>query len=378
MIRPQAERRWTVVQLVPAMNTGGAERSTLEIGQALVAAGHRSIVISAGGSWVPTLLAQGSEHIVFSTGEKSLSSVLRLPALRRLLKAIKPDLIHARSRLPAWMSRIVRRTLWPKPAFVTTVHGLNSVNRYSEVMTRGDRVIVVSETTLRHVCRHYPTVDRNRLRLIPRGVDTEQFPADHTPGDAWCEQFFSEFPALNGRHILTLPGRGSRLKGHVDAIGMLAALRERGLDAALLLLGVLESDRGHYVQEIKDLATASEVADFVAYAPPRDDVREVYAISDVVLQLSHRPESFGRVVTEALHMNRPVVGYNHGGVGELLRTAFPAGLVALRDAESLVNVAESVLRQPYPIDRRAIPTLADMQRLTLGVYAELIDGASPL
>ena len=177
MIRPQAERRWTVVQLVPAMNTGGAERSTLEIGQALVAAGHRSIVISAGGSWVPTLLAQGSEHIVFSTGEKSLSSVMRLPALRRLLKAIKPDLIHARSRLPAWMARIVRRTLWPKPAFVTTVHGLNSVNRYSEVMTRGDRVIVVSETTLRHVCRHYPAVDRTRLRLIPRGVDAEQFPA---------------------------------------------------------------------------------------------------------------------------------------------------------------------------------------------------------
>lgn len=377
MIRPQAERRWTVVQLVPAMNTGGAERSTLEIGQALVAAGHRSIVISAGGSWVPTLLAQGSEHIVFSTGEKSLSSVMRLPALRRLLKAIKPDLIHARSRLPAWMARIVRRTLWPKPAFVTTVHGLNSVNRYSEVMTRGDRVIVVSETTLRHVCRHYPAVDRTRLRLIPRGVDAEQFPADHVPSDAWREQFFADFPALSGRRILTLPGRGSRLKGHVDAIGLLASLRERGIDAALLLLGVLESDRGHYVQEIKDLAIAREVADFVVCAAARDDVREVYAISDVVLQLSHRPESFGRVVTEALHMNRPVVGYDHGGVGELLRAAFPAGSVSLRDAESLANVTEHVLRESHPIQRTAIPTLSDMQRMTLNVYAELLDGTPP-
>ncbi len=368
-------RRLTVVQMVPAMNTGGAERSTLEIGRALVEAGHRSIVISAGGTWVPTLLAEGSEHIVFAIGEKSLFSVFRLFALRRLLVSIRPDVIHARSRMPAWMARIVRPTIWPRPAFVTTVHGLNSVNRYSEVMTRGDRVIVVSELTMRHVRRHYPRAESARLRLIPRGVDPSQFPACYEPDSAWKALFAAEFPQLIGRRILTLPGRGSRLKGHVDAIGLLASLRERGVDAALLLLGVLENDRGHYVQEIKDLAQASDVAEYVAYSPARDDVRDIYASSDAILQLSHRPESFGRVVTEALHMNRPVIGYDHGGVGELLRAAFPAGLVALRDAESLATVVGQVLAGDHPIDRSAIPTLEQMQRLTLSVYAELTNPA---
>jgi glycosyltransferase involved in cell wall biosynthesis len=375
-VAQSASRRWTIVQLVPSLNTGGAERSTLEIARALVAAGHRSIVISGGGKWVPTLTAEGSEHHTFNCGEKSLTSVLRLPALRRLLASLKPDLLHARSRMPAWMARIVRRTLLPKPAFVTTVHGLNSVNRYSEVMTRGDRVIAVSAITLRHLAKSYPALERHRVRVIPRGVDTDQF-APETPTDDWCDAFFADYPQLRGRRLLVLPGRGTRLKGHVDAIGLLGALHERGIDAALLLLGVIDADRGHYVQELRDVAVASGVDDRVVFAPARDDMRQIYALSDAVLQLSHRPESFGRTVTEALQMDRPVIGYDHGGVGELLRTIFPAGLVPLGDAESLANVTEIVLREAHPIDRSAIPTLSQMQRLTLSVYAELIDGAPP-
>ena len=139
-------RRLVVVQLIPALHSGGAERSALEVGRALVAAGHRSIVISAGGRLVAQLEAEGSEHITLDLGRKSLRTLTRCGALRRVLRELKPDIVHARSRLPAWMGWWAMKGMAPQPHFVTTVHGLNSPGRYSAILLRGERVVAVSQT----------------------------------------------------------------------------------------------------------------------------------------------------------------------------------------------------------------------------------------
>ncbi len=364
-------RRLTVVQMIPALDSGGAERSTLEIGRALVAAGHWSLVISSGGRLVEQLRAEGSEHVPLDLGRKSLRTLQHVAPLKRLLTELKPDVVHARSRLPAWMAQLALRGLQPQPHFVTTVHGLNSPGVYSGVMVRGERVIVVSQTVRDYVLAHYPRLDRSRIRVIPRGIDREAFPYGHRADEAWRSAFFAEYPALAGAPLLTLPGRGTRLKGHAEAIELVAALKSRGIATRLLLLGVVETGREAYLAELRDLAAARGVADAVVMAPPRSDVRDVYAISDLVLQLSTQPEAFGRTVIEALALCRPVLGYAHGGVGELLAELYPAGRVPAGDRERLVERAAELLRLAPPIAPLASYRLDDMQRATLELYAEL-------
>ncbi len=365
-------RRLTVVQLVPALESGGVERSTLEVAEALVAAGHRSIVVSAGGRLVQRLQAQGSEHFTLDIGAKSLATLTRIPALRRLIRQLQPDIVHARSRLPAWIGWWALRGLSPAPHFVTTVHGLNSPGLYSAILLRGERVIAVSQTMRDYALSHYRWLDPARVRVIPRGIDPQAFPYGHRPDDAWQKAFFSQYPQLAGAPLLTLPARGTRLKGHQDAIELVAELKRRDIDVRLLLLGVIESGREAYVAELRELARARGVEEQVVLTPPRNDVSDIYAVSALVLQLSTKPESFGRTVIEALSLCRPVLGYAHGGVGELLAELYPAGRVPVGDRERLVERAAELLRVAPPIPMLQSYRLSDMQQATLALYGELV------
>ncbi|HNR91540.1 MAG TPA: glycosyltransferase [Dokdonella sp.] len=365
-------RRLTVVQLVPALQSGGAERSTLEVAQALVAAGHFSIVVSGGGRLVERLRAAGSEHVEMPIGEKKLGTLALVSRLRGLLKEFGADIVHARSRLPAWLGwRALRGLPVPRPHFVTTVHGLNSPGWYSGIMARGERVICVSNNVRDHVLRHYPRTDPSRLVLIPRGVDTDEFPFGYQPDDDWRQRFFAEFPQLAGAPLLTLPARGTRLKGHAHAIELLADLQARGVDARLLLLGAREPGREDYVDELEKLAIRFGISRRVVITPPRADVRDIMAISTLVLQMSTSPESFGRTVIEALALCRPVLGYAHGGVDELLTELYPAGRVAMGDRNRLAERAAELMRRAPAIQPLTRYRLADMQAATLALYQEL-------
>jgi glycosyltransferase involved in cell wall biosynthesis len=365
-------RALTVVQLIPALRAGGAERSVLEMGQALVQAGHRSVVISAGGRMTAQLEAEGSEHITLDIGRKSLLTLGKLGPLRRILRELKPDIIHVRSRLPAWLGWWAIKGLSPRPHFVTTVHGLNSPGRYSSIMLRGERIVVVSQTVRDYLLSHYEKLDTTRIRIIPRGIDPAAFPYGHRPDEAWQKAFFAEFPALAGAPLLTLPGRGTRLKGHHDAIELVAELKQRGIETRLLLLGVIEPGRELYVRELQDLIKARGIAGQVVLSAPRDDVRDIYAMSALVLQLSNKPEAFGRTVVEALSLCRPVLGYAHGGVGELLAELYPAGRVPPGDRERLVERAAELLRVAPPIPPLQRYRLIDMQRAALALYEEVV------
>lgn len=362
----------TVVQLMPSLDAGGAERSTLEIAAALAAQGHRAVVVSAGGRLVPELEAAGAEHHVLDIGSKRLPTWFRAGTLAYLLGGLQPDIVHARSRLPAWLGwRALKRRTLRNARFVTTVHGLNSPGRWSSILTRGERVIAVSDTVKAHLLKHYPALDPERIRVIPRGIDPAAFPRGHEPGTAWREAFFDEFPQLRGGRLLTLPGRGTRLKGHGEAIRLLASLRTQGVDARLLLLGAAGTGRPGYLDELAQLADGLGVTGFLAISPQRGDVRDVYAVSDLVLQLSTQPEAFGRTVIEALALGRPLLGFEHGGVGELLREHYPPGCAPLGDATVLLQRARALLDNPPAVPPLQGCLLGDMQAATLAVYQEL-------
>lgn len=366
-------RRLTIVQLLPALDSGGVERSTLEIAEALVGEGHRAIVVSKGGRMLPELQAMGAEHIALDIGRKSLWTFRHMPALRRLFAEVDADIVHARSRLPAWVGwRALQGMHGPYPRFVTTTHGLNSPSRYSAIMARGERVICVSNMVSEHLLQHYPHTDPQRLRVIPRGIDPDRFPRVVKPDRALRARFAIEHPQLRGDGpLLLMPGRGTRLKGHADALGLLATLRAGGMDARLWMPGARDPKRAAYIDELQACAQTQGIADALAITAPTDAIADAYAASDLVLQLSRKPEAFGRTVIEALAVGRPVLGWAHGGVGELLTQLQPEGAVVPFDMDELGQRARVLLAHP-PTPAATMPyTLQAMQQSTMDVYREL-------
>lgn len=365
--------RLTVVQLLPALEAGGVEHSTLEITEALVREGHRAIVVSGGGRLLPRLEAIGGEHIALDIGRKSPWTFRYVPALRRLFADVGADIVHARSRLPAWLAwRALHGMQGPRPHFVTTAHGLNSPSRYSAIMARGERVICVSNVVRDYLLQHYPHTDPQSLRVIPRGIEPTRFPRVPLPDRALRTRFSIDHPPLGGDGpLLLLPGRGTRLKGHADALDLLGALRAGGMDARLWMLGALDPERAGYIDELQARARAMHVSDALAITAPTEAIAEAYAASDMVLQVSRKPEAFGRTVIEALAVGRPVLGWAHGGVGELLAELQPAGAVMPFDMDQLAARAQAMLAHP-PMPAATMPyTLQAMQRATMDVYREL-------
>jgi len=362
-----------VVQVLPALDAGGVEQGTLDLARFLVAHGHRSIVIAAQGRMAEQLRREGSEHIPWPVGRKRLTTLKYVPRLRRLLKEIRPDILHLRSRLPAWIAWLAWRRMDPatRPHLVTTVHGPYTPGRYSAVMTRGERVIAVSEMIRRYIHEHYPQVDPAIIRVIHRGVDRERFPYGYRPQLDWLDAWYRDYPQTRDRLVLTLPARLTRWKGQEHFIQVVAGLKARGLPVHGVLAGEAHAKKQSFADELREMVRTQGLEGDISFTGHRTDLREIMAISHVVFSLSIDPESFGRTTIEALSLGRPVIGYDHGGVSEQLAAVFPEGRVARGDVEAVIERVAGWGDSP-PLPAREHPfTLETMCRRTLDVYREL-------
>ena len=364
----------SVAQLLPALNGGGVERGTLEVAQELVKHGHRSIVISAGGRLVPELVNAGSEHLAWPLGIKSPLTLRWVWPLRRWLTEQRIDILHVRSRLPAWIGWLAWRGMNPatRPHFVTTVHGLYSVSRYSAIMTRGEQVIAVSQTIRDYLHRHYPDLPPERIQVIPRGVSPAEFPYGYQPSPDWLDAWHQQYPQLQNALILALPGRLSRLKGHEDFIELIARLRRQNLPVCGLIVGGEEPGRQRYAAELREKVRTLGLSDALLFTGHRADMREIYAVSKLVLSLSAQPESFGRTALEALSLGTPVVGYDHGGIGEILARLYPAGLTPFGNVAALTARVAELLTAAPPVPSEPAFPLQRMLDETLALYETLI------
>ncbi len=365
----------TVCQVLPALDGGGVERGTVEIAHALVQAGHRALVVSAGGHQEASLAAAGGEHYRLAIGRKSLATLALVGSLRRFLIEQRVDIVHARSRLPAWIARLAIRSLpmARRPRWVTTVHGLYSVSRYSAVMASGERVIAVSNTVRDYIRANYPATPETHIRVIPRGVDPAVYHRGYTPDAHWLAAWRQQFPQLAGQLVLLLPGRLTRLKGHEAFIELVHRLRKAGRPVHGLIVGGEDPRRQAYARQLAEQVRALGLERAITFTGHRDDLRQIMSRSDLVLSLSSKPEAFGRTVLEALALGRPVVGWDHGGVGEVLGDLYPQGRVPLADINGLMQRVTNCLGQIPEGDVDERYTLAAMGAATLAVYAQTVD-----
>ena len=367
---------YTVMQLLPALDVGGVERGTIEIARALRDNRQRAIVVSAGGRLVPELEACGAQHVTLPIGRKSLSTLAMVRKLRALIAREHVDILHARSRLPAWVGRRALQFLSSahKPRWVTTVHGPYTVNRYSAVMVSGDRVIAISRFISQYITQNYPAVSPQRIQVIPRGVDPLEYPFGYQPPPSWLSAWRQQYPQLRGANLLVLPGRLTRWKGQEHFIALIAALRARDLPVHGLIAGGSEPRRAAYEQELRDNVRRCGLQSHVTFLGQRQDMREILATADITYSLTLEPEAFGRTSLEALSLGTPVIGYQHGGTAEILATMFPRGLVPVGDIDAAADLTANLLAKPARVVDRPTFTVQAMQDATLEVYESLAAG----
>lgn len=361
----------TILQILPELDCGGVERGTLQVAAELIRRNHRSVVVSGPGQLVPQLISEGSEHFELLVGKKSLFSAAKLvPKLRKLFQEQQIDIIHARSRLPAWIAYLAWKKMDPenRPVFMTTVHGPYTVNRYSKIMVSGERIIATSEYIKNYILENYPNVNESKIEVIHRGISKEQYPYGFKPSDSWLKEWKEQHPELTNKFIITLPGRVTRWKGHNDFIEIITKAKQSGLNVHGVIAGGSDPGKEKYLKELKSLIDSGNMSNNFTFLGHRNDMKEIMSISNIVLSLANIPEAFGRTALEALSLGVPVIAYDHGGASEVLGEMFSEGKAMplnIEDVNSIINRFYSSI--PKVKDKEAF-TLDSMLDKTISVY----------
>jgi len=377
----------TVLQVLPALGAGGGvERGTMEIAQAIVGAGWRSLVVSSGGPMAHEFTRVGAQHFILPLASKNpLVMRANIQRLADLMDAEDVDIVHARSRAPAWSSYFAARQTGRR--FVTTFHGTYSTGnwvkrRYNSVMIRGERVIAISAFIAGHVRRVYG-VPASRIRVIHRGVDLERFDPARVSADR-VVALANQWRLPDGMPVVMLPGRLTRWKGQTVFIEAIAKLGRHDIRA--LLVGS-EQNRAAYRSELEALVEHHGLGDVVHIVDHCKDMPAAYMMADVVVSASTNPEAFGRVIPEAQALGRPVVATDHGGARETVIPNETGWLTSPGDTDALAAAVERVLclsaAERSQLVEKSLANVRDnftrdaMCAKTLDVYNEVLSIESP-
>ena len=376
-----------ILQIVPRLDAGGAERTTIDIARALTASGYRALVASEGGSLERELIEAGGELIRARMASKRPHDILiNAGRIAKIIRTRNVSLVHARSRAPAWSALIAARRTGV--AFVTTYHGIYNARGplkrwYNSVMARGDAVIANSAWTARHILATYPFQPKN-LTIIPRGLDLGYFDPARV-GPERVAAIRGSWRAKDGERVILLPGRLTRWKGQLVFVRALARMRRGArLPAGVraVIAGAAQG-RDNYLHEVIDAIAENGLEDIVAVSEHVTDMAAAYLAADIVVSASTDPEAFGRVPAEAAAMGRAVIATDHGGARETVRPGESGLLIKPNSATALSEALSNLLaRSPEELaamgakGRAHIEANFTVERMcadTLDLYRALIE-----
>ncbi len=354
-----------VLQVLPELNAGGVERTTLEIAEALDQQGFIPHVCSAGGRMLDDLMKFNTRHHSVSIGSKNpLKLRANTKKLINIIKTEEIDIVHARSRAPAWPAHAAAQATG-RP-FVTTYHGIynarsSAKRRYNAIMAKGDLIIANSQYTRDHIVKEHG-VDPSITRVIPRGVDMAQF----DPGVCYNRKV--------DQKVLLLPARLTRWKGQLIAVDALAKLPEKW---TLKLMGDAQG-RDSYLSELHGRISSLDLGHRVKILDHSPNVPQAMNEADIILAPSIEPEAFGRTVAEAQAMGKPVIASAHGGPMETVLDGVTGRLVPPSDPKALSEAVLDIASWTHFDPQKSRAHIAShfskkqLQEKTLAVYQELL------
>lgn len=372
-----------ILQILPRLDTGGVERGTIDVAHFLKDKGHHPLVISAGGRLCYSLERFDIEHITLPVDTKNPFRIWwNHFKIARVIRQHQVDIVHARSRAPAWSSYFACKKTGT--SFVTTFHGTynfsNGIKKaYNAVMTYGKKVIAPSQFIKNHIKEHY-LKNTKKVTVVSRGVHMEKFdPA--LVDTARLKRISSQFQIPLDKKIILLPGRITRWKGHHVLLEALTYLKERDDFICLFLGSIHPKNRGYY-EELQAFIEANDLTEKVQILQENDDMPSFYKMAHVVVSASIDPEAFGRIMSEAGALGTPVIASDHGGAQEIIAPKETGWLYAPGDSETLAGHLDHVLSMPLTqyktMSRKAVDrvrmyfTNDQMMQKTLSVYQSLV------
>jgi lipopolysaccharide heptosyltransferase II len=362
-----------IVQILPELNVGGVETGTVDFAKYLVQHGHRSIVVSNGGELVSELESAGSKHYTLPVHKKSFWTALRMiKALRKIIQDEKIHIVHARSRVPAWIAYFACRKT--KASFITTCHGYYKNRIFSQVMGWAKLVIVPSEAIGRHMMVDFK-VPSERIRCIARSVDLSKF------------KISKEKKQGRSPYTIAIVGRITPLKGHRYFIKALAEVVRTLPKIRIWIIGDAPAQKTSYREELEVLVQRSGLKDHVEFFGNRRDIAELLSQTDVLVLSTITQEAFGRVILEAQAMGVPVVATHVGGVVDIIDDGKTGLLVMPKDTEAMAKAVIQLLKDKALANRLTAEaklklqekfTLEQMASRTIEVYAELLNSVNIL
>lgn len=375
-----------IVQVLPSLEGGEVALTALEFAQELVKQGHESIVISAGGELVSRLQLHGSRHIGMPLEQSSLlRNLLMRRRLRAHLKSLQPDVVHARGPFPARIARGAWKGLpeGQRPRLVTSIHelppkGLIRGRLSNRAMAAGERVVAASGALAVYLKQRFSAaLGECEPQVIYRGVNTRELDKNAPVSGLWHQRILNDYPQLEGKHWLLLPAKVAPGQGHERFLEMLAAISLERDDVFGVIVGEIPPGGEKFALRMERQAQQMGLSEKVLFLGPRRDMREFYASARITFDLAEKPQSSGRVVTEALAMNCPVVCIEgRGAAAEVAGVCFPQGVVGENTVQALVATGLSILAGAQPI-RFSGFSLVETTQQALALYKVLCGGESP-
>ena len=341
-----------IMQILPSLDNtgGGVERGTLDIAKEISERGYKSLMVSSGGDMSEKYKHKGVIHINLALTKKTIFSFFKSRHnFKKILKEFSPDLIHIRSRWPAFcLRKIIEQNNIP---WISTYHGTYSGNekyfkkKYNEFMVKGKKVIAISEFIFEHIISNFPNA-KNKIHLINRGIDLDYFDVKKVT-EYRKEKFLKQFGISENNHIILLPGRLTSWKGHFVALKAAKILKDCHPHFNFLILFVgSEQTKKSYVKGLKKVIKKYNLENNIIFTGPIGDMPAVYSMSDVVISTSTEPEAFGRVSAEASSMMKPVIASNHGGSKDILINNVTGWLIEKNNPKTLADKIFHVINMP--------------------------------